>query len=47
MAKAHGMEILEDRPANAELIRREVRTAGLEFVARCVTTESHPGANRC
>src|ERR1017187_211414 len=31
--------ILEDRPADAELVTRELRKAGFEFVAKTVATE--------
>jgi len=39
MSKALRILILEDRPADAELVTRELRTAGFEFVAKHVTTE--------
>jgi PAS domain S-box-containing protein len=32
--------ILEDRPADAELVMRELRQAGIQFVAECVATEA-------
>jgi PAS domain S-box-containing protein len=32
--------ILEDRPADAELAMRELRDAGIQFVAKCVATEA-------
>jgi hypothetical protein len=47
MAKAFGMEILEDQPANAELVTHELHKAGFEFVAKCVTTGSQRGVNIC
>jgi CheY-like chemotaxis protein len=31
--------ILEDRPADAELVMRELGKAGLQFAGKCVATE--------
>jgi two-component system, cell cycle sensor histidine kinase and response regulator CckA len=39
MSKPLRILILEDRPADAELVTRELRKAGIEFVAKNVTTE--------
>ena len=39
MDKAHRILILEDRAADAELVTRELRKAGFEFVAKTVATE--------
>ncbi len=40
MSKALRILILEDRLADAELVTRELRTAGFEFVAKNVATEN-------
>jgi hypothetical protein len=40
MDKAHRILILEDRPADAELVPRELKSGGGEFAAKTVTTES-------
>jgi PAS domain S-box-containing protein len=39
MSEALRILILEDQPADAELVTRELRKAGIEFVAKTVTTE--------
>ncbi|MCX6926522.1 MAG: hypothetical protein NT154_25430 [Verrucomicrobia bacterium] len=39
MRKALRILILEDRPTAADMITRELCTAGIEFVAKNVTTE--------
>ena len=39
MTKELRILILEDRPADAELVMRELRKQGILFVAKCVATE--------
>ena len=43
MNKALRILILENGPADAELVTRELRKAGCEFLAKCVTTGSQAG----
>ena len=40
MTKELRILILEDRPADAELVMRDLRKAGIQLVAKCVTTET-------
>ena len=47
MGKAPRILILEYEPANAELVTRELRKTGVEFVAKCVTTGNQRGVNIC
>ena len=38
MANTIKILILEDLPADEELVKREIRKAGIEFTSRCVET---------